>query len=246
MSHRRPFLFVASVAAVASLSAKTADAGSITYVATSSAGNAPAVATFTTSAGSITVTLVNDDVNPVSVGENVSALRFDVSTGNGGVASYLSSSSGAERTVAGNGAFSDGSSVATGWAFARSGATTISLDVLGAGGSGPAHTLIGLPDSGGSYSAAKGSIAGNGPHNPFLANTITFNITDPAATSASQITNVCFQFGTTDGANQVAGIDPPVSVPEPASVVTVWTGLACVFGYCVLDRRRRGRLKAAA
>jgi hypothetical protein len=243
MFPRRLFQFVASVASITLFSAMTAPAGSIAYQATPSGGNAPAVASFTTYAGGITVTLVNDDVNPGSVAENVSALRFDVSTGNGGAGSSLSSSSGTPRTVAGDGTFSDGSPVPTGWAFGTSGGMTISLDVLSGGASGPAHTLLGLPDSGGSYSNAKGSIAGNGPHNPFLADTITFNIIDPAATDFSMITNVNIQFGTTDGSNLVPGIDSPPSVPEPASVVMAGIGLTSVLGYCVLDRRRRKRLK---
>jgi hypothetical protein len=244
MSLRRLFQTAAPAALAALLSATSARAGSITYDATSSGGNAPAFATFTTYTGGITVSLVNNDVNPKSVAENVSALLFDVSTGNGGAGSSLSSSSGILRTVAGDGTFSDGSSVSTGWAFATSGATGISLDVLGSGGSGPTHTLIGMPGGSNLYSNANSSIAGNGPHNPFLGNTITFNISDPAATDVSMITNVNFQFGTTDGANQVVGFDPP-SVPEPASVVMAGIGLTSVFGYCLLRRHRRERIKAS-
>jgi hypothetical protein len=231
----------ACFASAALVSASTATAGSISYQATPSGGNAGAVATFSTFAGGITVTLVNDDVNPRSVAENVSALVFAVSTGNGGAGSSLSSSSGLERTVAGDGSFSDGASVSTGWVFGTSGSNTISLDVLsGTGHAGPAHTLIGDPDSTNYYSNADNSIARNGPHNPFLANTITFNIVDPAATAQSTVTNVCFQFGTTDGSNLVPGTDPPPSVPEPASLVMAGIGLTSVIGHCVLRRKRRG------
>src|SRR5262249_31398028 len=105
-------------------------------------------------------------------------------------------------------------------------------------------TLIGKPGGSNLYSSANSSIAGNGPHNPFLADTITFNIIDPAATDLSTITNVNFQFGTTDGANKVVGIDPP-AVPEHTSVVMAGLRLASVCGYCLRRRRRRQRIRAS-
>ena len=198
------------------------------------------MATFSTFAGGITVTLVNNDVNPTSVAENVSALVFDVSTGNGGAGSSLSSSSGLERPLLAT------AHSATASRQHRLGHRHVRFEHHQPRCSRrqrpcrPCATLIGNPDSSDSYSNANGSIAGNGPHNPFLANTITFNIADPAATAQSTITNVNFQFGTTDGSNLVRGIDPPsLAVPEPASLGMAGIGLASVFGYCVFGRRRR-------
>src|SRR4051794_28558051 len=72
----------ASAAAWAALIwSSPAGAATITYEATSAGGNAPASATFTTSGNTVTISMVNNDVNPNSVGENVSALIFQVSNG---------------------------------------------------------------------------------------------------------------------------------------------------------------------
>jgi hypothetical protein len=245
MSHTQVIQIAGLLGMAALLSAGTATADVIAYEATPPGGNAPAVATFTTYAGGITLTLVNNDVNPGSVGENVSAVLFSISTGNGGAGSSLSSSSGLERTVNGDGSYSDGSSVPTGWSFSTSGSNAISLDVLsGNGHAGPAHTLIGTPDINNLYSDADGSIAGNPAHNPFLTNAITFAISDSAATNLSTISNVSLQFGTSDGKFQVTAVDPP-AIPEPGSLVMAGTVLTGVIVYRAFDRRRRKRLETA-
>jgi hypothetical protein len=145
-----------------------------------------------------------------------------------------------ERTInSASSPFVDGSTVATGWVLSAPG-SSLELDVLaGPGHAGPAHTLIGKPDPSNptEYTNANGSIAGNGSHNPFLANTITFTINFPGVTAASTISNVILQFGTTDGSNQVPGT-PVSSVPEPASLVMAGFGLATALGCCILQRRR--------
>src|SRR5262249_5528632 len=95
----------------------------------------------------------------------------------------------------------------------------------------------GPPGSGPSYSNANGSIAGNGPHNPFLAESATFTLNVPGVTSASSISAVKFQFGTTDGSNQVTGEDPPDPVPEPTGLTLAGIGLAMAGGWLGLRRR---------
>ena len=47
------------------------------------------------------------------------------------------------------------------------------LDALGTAAA-PSHLIIGPPDASNLYSNANDSIAGNGPHNPFLDGTATF------------------------------------------------------------------------
>src|SRR5947208_3489671 len=81
-------------------------------------------------------------------------------------ASRLATSSGIERTIAGDGTFADGQSVATGWVLGVGG-STLSLNDLAAGGAGPSHLIIGGPDGSAVYSVANGSIAGNKAHNAF-------------------------------------------------------------------------------
>jgi hypothetical protein len=65
------------------------------------------------------------------------------------------------------------------------------------------------PGPGNVYSNANGSIAGNGPHNPFLAENATFAITFFGVT---QVSNVVFSFGTEAGTNVPAIPDSSATV----------------------------------
>jgi hypothetical protein len=116
-------------------------------------------------------------------------------------------------------------------------ATVATLDVLGAGGAGPTHLIIGPPDGGNLYSAANGSIAGNGPHNPFLNQSASFTITGSGFTAATTIASVTFSFGTTDLVNTAPG----VFVPEPSSLVLSMFGVGLIgsLGFYRSIRRRR-------
>jgi hypothetical protein len=199
----------------------------VTPVGATSGGQAvDAEATLTTSAGQITVVLKNLKVNPTSVAQNISDFSFDLAPGFSG--GTLSSSSGKERTVAGDGSYSDGSVVSTGWAL-TAGGSSFALDVLGTA-VGPAHTIIGLPDNTNAYSAANGSIAGNGPHNPFLAGDVTFTVAAGGVTVSTGIEDATFSSGTTAG-NDIVGV---VSTSEPATM-----GLLVLGGIGMMLHRRR-------
>ena len=209
----------------------SAEASTSTYVLPggSTAGGQPvsATATFVTSTDDITITLRNLQANPTSVIQNISDLAFTLSTGQ--TSGTLFSSSGQERTVNGDGTFSPGPTVATGWALD---ATALHLNVLGTA-IGPAHTLIGDSGPGNLYSNANNSIAGNGPHNPFLSGTLTFDLHVVGVTVASLVDSVTFSFGTTAGTN-VLGIP---RVPEPATALLLGSGLVIVGA--LRWRRRR-------
>src|SRR5262249_866643 len=147
-------------------------------------------------ANTLSIVLANLQANPTDVAQLLSDLSFTLGNGGSLTGATLASSAGQEITVAADGTFTLGSTVATGW-VPTLGGTSGSLDVLGAGGAGPSHLIIGPPGPGGTYSNANGSIAGNKPHNPFLNDVATFSITGSGITADTTITGVTFSFGTT-------------------------------------------------
>ena len=221
-------------AAVVLLVASVAGATTITYqtLPGESVGGQPvaARATFVTGAdGSVHVTLTNLQANPTSVIQNLSDLAFGFDTPNTDVG-ILTSSSGAERTVAADGSFTDGATVATGWAVENFFAGGLRLHVLGTP-TAPTHTIIVGPGGGGTYSNANNSIAGNVPHNPFLHDSAEFDLHVPFVTADSNVVVAIFSFGTEEGP-VVPGV--PL-VPEPS------TGAIFALGAIVMATlRRRG------
>jgi len=221
----------------ACLLAATANANTISFEtpisSTTSGGAVDAKAIFTTGANTLSITLMNLESNPKDVAECISALGFAITTGQ--TAGSLTSSSGKERSVAKTGGgFTDGSTVSTGWGMLTSGGG-FELDALGF--IGPAHLVIGGPDAGNKYSNAKGSIAGNKPHNPFLAGNVTFSLHINGLTENSSIKNVFFQFGTTDGSDIIRIPTNPPKVADGGMTVAL---LGFALSGFVLIRRKLG------
>jgi hypothetical protein len=215
-----------------------ASAGSYTFATASGAkesGGNPVSASvdFTTSANTITVAITNLFVDPKTIAQNISDLFFDVSKGSVSTGS-ITSSAGLSRDVASNGSYTDGSVVATGWLYSGSG-STIHLDGLNGAGFTPAHTIIGSPNGSNIYGNANNSITGNGPHNPFLAGTVTFTLNVTGMTADTSISNVIFSFGTASGDN-VPGT-PGTAIPEPASMTLVAIGIASLASVAAARRR---------
>jgi hypothetical protein len=227
------------------LMAAPVHAGSVTFVtpsgATVGAGPVNAEVDFTTSANTLTITLIDHLANPKDVGQLLSDLSFTLGNGGSDTGATETAASSSEITVAGNGSFTGPtpiSGVATdGWPFAVNSSTSGTLNVLAAGGGGPAHLIIGPAGPGGTYSNANGSIDGNGPHNPFLDESATFTITGAGITADTTITSATFGFGTTRGVT-VQGV---LSVPEPSALVMSLVGLGIAGSIGVYRSRRHGQ-----
>jgi len=169
-----------------------------------------ASATFTTGTGTVTVTLNNLLANPTSVAQLISDISFGLTSGQ--TSGTLASSVGTDRTVNGNGSFLDGSTgTRTGWQI------DTGLHLTALGGGQPTELIIGPPDGSGNYSAANGSIAGNGPHNPFTGLSATFVINVPGVNVDSSVNDIVFSFGTTAGDN--VPVNPPRGVPDGGTTV---------------------------
>jgi hypothetical protein len=217
------------------ISVPIAHANVFTFVtpagSTTSGGPVSASATLTTGAGTVSITLTDLQANPTDVAQLISDLDFVLS--NGATTGTLASSSGQQINVAANGTLTLGSTGSTGWGLNNNVGGGLQLDALGF--IGPAGLIIGPPGAGGVYTNANASIAGNGPHNPFLNQTATFVVNVAGVTGLTNITSATFSFGTVPGIN-VPGVPTTPPVPEPSSLVLGATMIGMVL---FLSRRFR-------
>jgi hypothetical protein len=165
-----------------------------------------ASASFTISTDTVTVQLANLQADPRSAAQLLNAVSFNLS--NGATAGTLSSSSGLLRRVKRGGSFTDLGISTTGWALGNDSTGALQLCVLctDLGAVGPHQLMIGDPGTSGNYSNANASIAGNGPHNPFLAGTATFVLNVPGVDDTTSVTSATFFFSTAEGASSVSAV----------------------------------------
>ena len=223
-------------ALVGLINVSVAHASTVTFVtpAGSTSGGSPVdtSATFTTSPGSVSVTLTNLQANPTDVSQALGAVRFMFSTNES--TGTLMSSSTTPITVASNGTFTLGSTVSTGWSVMPElgGGLVLGVPVS-------SMAIIGPPGVGGTYSNANATIAGNGSNNPFSDLSATFTITSATLTAASTITVMEFVFGATEfSRNLVVGVPVPSNVPLPAALPLFATGLGAL-GLLAWRRKRK-------
>jgi hypothetical protein len=194
-------------------SASCASAATIFFTGNSSDGHAvSATAEFTPAANTLTIKLTNTTTNTLDAGELLTALDFSL----GVLTPSLTSKTGIERTVNGNGTFSDTASAQDlSWSLVSKGSGVYQLNF-----NPNAEDAIIAPPSGSTYTG-NGSINGNNGHNPFAAVSATFVLSVPGATVATPITVAAFRFGT-----NLDSAPGTTTVPEPTSAALLLMGLA--------------------
>ena len=222
-------------------------AATFTFMGTSSGGEQQNVsAVVTLGAGTLDVVVHNLISNPSDVGQNISDFTvFVAGTPITGLGSSLVTPTALSGyiNVAADGTFTFVTApTSAAWTVTNT-SSSVHVDDLagGTGTCGPACTIIGQPNQVlTEYTNANSSIAGNGPHNPFLDQNAEFLLSVAGITANTVITNFQWSFGTTPG--DVASANPiPSPVPLPPAALLFGTALA---GLGILGRRRRSNAQA--
>lgn len=179
---------------------------------------------FDTTAGTLSITMDNTTSETYAAGDLMQGMSFNISTTGGGSLSTaaFSSVTGNLINVASDGTYSSaGAAAVTGGTNNITGTSNWVLSSTATGltlKTSSGFTLIGDP-TGGNYSAANGSIKGNGPHNPFLQNSPTFVLDLPNIVGASNV-DVTWAtiYYTTGGVETTTRINGGTPLPEPAAL----------------------------
>jgi hypothetical protein len=198
--------------------------------ATTSGGSVNAKVTFSQVGNVLTIKLENlqGQVPNFDVAQSISGLSFSIAGAGPGV---LTNQQGEHITIAGDGTYTSAGTGSTFWGFPVNTGGNFKLTALGfasPGNQNPDELIVGPPNGSNLYTG-NGSVNGNGPHNPFVKNSITFSLTIAGLPPDVQIGGVTFFFGT--GTENLAA-----SVPEPTSMLLLGTG---VMGIAAGIRRRR-------
>lgn len=201
------------------------------------------LAAFTATGNTLFVTLTNLTEDPKDIADVLTRIQFTLSNGlTFTPGDALNSVEGVERTIASNNTFTDNPVSGTmtipnkaNWALQQAG-SAYRLTRVGSGVGQVDYGIIGPPT--GSVYTANSSVAGNGPHNPFLFGTATFELTVQGLNNPVvdySITGVTFLYGS-GPENPVNGFKTG-AVPEPSSVLMGGMALAALAGF---SRLRRG------
>ena len=201
--------------------------------ATSQGQPVDAQTAITVGLNNIHIVLTNLLSNPRSVSQALSSLFFQV---DGATTPWsLTGSSATSVNVGSKGTVTNSHVISTGWNLQSAGARMELCDI-NCSVVTPSQTLIGPPGTGGKYTSANSSIAGNRPHNPFLVGSAVFDLAVTGVTYQSKITNVSFGFGTA-GCNYVTGVATTVTtVPEPSAIFLLST---CIAAIALISCRKR-------
>jgi hypothetical protein len=205
----------------------SADASTFSFgvTATDTAGDPiNALAVITLSAGGLSLDLENLQLNPKDAGQVISAINITLN----GVTTSASFNGTQPETLVDIASkpntFATSSGTLAGWSPSQSG-SVVSIATSNT------DTIIGGP-GGTTYSNANSSIAGNGPHNPFIFEDGLFNLLVGGVTAGSIVTAVTINFGTATDV-VTAQLQP---TPLPAALPLFAGGLG-LMGF--LGRRKK-------
>lgn len=205
-------------------------------------GSVAATADVTLGDGFITVVLTDTLANPISSGQTLSGLKFDVSgaTGAASLASALGYTAliNSDNKSANYGSYTPSVNAVS---LAHWGANNdVNLSTVGLGGAKPYDLIIGPDSAGGFTGAGKYSNANTGfdQFNPYVLGSATFIVHVPGVTENSVLSNVLFEFGTDP---QYVAADLTV-VPEPSTVLAGML-LLLPFGVSTVKSLRRNRVE---
>jgi hypothetical protein len=183
-----------------------------------------ALAVITLSAGGLSLQLENLQLNPTDAGQVISAINITL---NGATTSASFNGAQPETfvNIAGNKTFATSAGTLAGWSLSHAG-SVVSLTTSNT------DTIIGGP-GGSTYSNANGSLAGNGPHNPFIFEDGLFNLLVGGVTADSIVSGVTINFGTATDL-VTAQLQP---TPIPAALPLFAGGLG-LMGFLARRRKR--------
>jgi hypothetical protein len=191
----------------AAMVAASANANTITVqtpAGATTSGPVSASATFTTAGNTLTISITDSQANPTDVAQLVSDISWGFGRNISSTGISITSATGPGINIGSGGSTSPGTVSSTAWAV------DTGFHISALGGGQPTGLIIGP----GPYSNANGSIAANGPHNPFYNGTATFTLNIPGLLATDVVNGVQFSFGTTAGVNI-----PGTSVPDGGTTV---------------------------
>lgn len=214
---------LAALFVVLGLTASSARADSVFLVNTTipGTGTVNAKITFQQTAPNVLQISLQNLQSTSNVGQGISGIKFQICDASGNLLNFtgiISSQNNSMIQIGGDGSITPLGVLASGWGLSDSGPsfTLTALGFTGNGSNPPDELILGT------LSGPNESIAGNGPHNPFLDQIGVFSLTLNGNLPAGwQITNVTVLFGTT--ADPAPAVVAPV--PEPATILLLGTGL---------------------